>query len=153
MWLYLLTGYVIWLGVAAPAAGLLVVILATLPFERALLLGADLRFCRRGIRCLVVYSQSPVWRDHIAEKWMPRPAPVARTLDWSRANWGRTLEVDSSIGSAGASGIQSCGHRLSRLAPSLRLPLFRSVPRGKHGRTHYLRRLEVDMFAAIARRS
>jgi hypothetical protein len=52
------------------------------------------RWTPRGVRCLLVYSDSPVWRDHIKTGWLSRIGDVALVLNWGeRASWRSDLRV------------------------------------------------------------
>ena len=60
----------------------------------ALLALAHWKWTRRGVRCLVVYSNSPVWESHIQHAWLPRLGDRAIVLNWSeRASWHSGLAV------------------------------------------------------------
>jgi hypothetical protein len=153
--LYLGTGYIVWLVIGAPAGALLLVILANEISERALLLRAQSSLGRRGVRCVVVLSPSPVWRDHIATEWMPSLAPFAVTLDWSqRKHWGRTLPAELFD--------RFCG-RERNFNPAVlvlrgwRRPyvfrFYEAFRAAQHGRPQYLRQLETEMLAACMRRA
>ena len=48
----------------------------------------------RGVRFLVVYSESPNWEERIRNNWLPRFGHAAVVLNWTeRARWPSTLEV------------------------------------------------------------
>ena len=84
----------VWLGFAVP--GVIALTFAGATQLRGSLL---LRECRRaleprGVRFLVVYSESPTWENHIRDAWLPRFGEQAVLLNWTeRARWPRSLEV------------------------------------------------------------
>ena len=86
-----------WAGALALTilAGLAVtIIVSRYLYGLALLAGAHWKWTRRGRRCLVVYSNSPTWADHIRRAWLPRMGEAAVVLNWSdRASWGSSLAV------------------------------------------------------------
>lgn len=54
----------------------------------ALLARVDRKWTRRGVKCLVVYSNSPKWEPHIRSVWLPALGPISVVLNWSeRASW------------------------------------------------------------------
>src|SRR5687768_4173248 len=51
-------------------------------------------FEAQGVRCLLVYSESPLWEDYIRDKWLSRLGRSAATLNWShRSRWPPSIEV------------------------------------------------------------
>jgi len=109
------------------------------------------RWAPRGVRCLLIYSDSPLWRDHIRAGWLPKLAGVAVTLNWSeRASWPSDLGVRVFR--------WFCGQR-SNFNPAvvvfrgLKRPyvfrFFYAFQETKAGRKHYLSMLESQMFEAI----
>src|SRR5262245_23904332 len=61
-----------WLALAAP--GLLVLAVAVIKQVWGLMLLSESRrrLESRGVRCLVVYSESPTWEEYICDQWLPR---------------------------------------------------------------------------------
>jgi hypothetical protein len=151
VWLFLRSGYYVWLVIALPASALLVVMMAATVYERWLLMRAQVSFGRRGIRCLIVHSQSPVWKDRIATEWLPRLAAVAATLDWSqRARWGRTLEVE--LFHRFCSGERNFNPAVIVFRGFKRPYVYRffeAFRAAKHGQDRYLRQLEQQMFDSV----
>jgi len=109
------------------------------------------RWASRGVRCLLIYSDSPLWRDHIRTGWLPRFEGLAVTLNWSeRASWRSDLGVRVFR--------WFCGQR-SNFNPAV--VVFRGLSRPyvfrffyafqetKAGRNQYLSTLESQMFEAI----
>lgn len=142
------------LGAFAFGAGTALVLVATLGgYLYGLLLLAVVRhrWTRRGIRCLLVYSESPVWRDRIRTEWLPRLGGVAVALNWSeRASWRSDLRVRVFR--------WFCGER-SNFNPAvvvfrgLKRPyvfrFFHAFEETKAGRQEYLTKLESQMFEAV----
>lgn len=59
-----------------------------------LLLRALVTLRYAGIRAVLVWSDSPTWKPHIEEHWLPRIRSRVVLLNWSeRRRWTRTLEV------------------------------------------------------------
>jgi len=92
--LFLATRSVLFLVLALP--GLIALGYRALRHIRARQLLAEVqRTCApRGVRCLIIYSNSPVWEEHVKAHWFPRLGPMADTLNWSeRAAWQESLAV------------------------------------------------------------
>src|SRR5439155_17111193 len=48
----------------------------------------------RGVRCLIIHSNSPLWEGHVETHWFPRLGKMADTLNWTeRAAWPESLAV------------------------------------------------------------
>jgi len=48
----------------------------------------------RGVRGVLVVSESPVWKQHIEAVWLARVGGSLTTLNWSeRRSWPRSLDV------------------------------------------------------------
>ena len=48
----------------------------------------------RGVRGLLVYSNSPTWQSYIEENWIPRLSSEIRLINWSeRSRWRSSLAV------------------------------------------------------------
>jgi hypothetical protein len=144
------SGWWVWLLIASPAVSLLVVVVASVIYEIGLLTLAHIIYARRGIRCLIIYSQSPLWRDHIASTWLPTIGPVAAMLDWSsRSTWTGGVAV--------ALFRRFCGEQDFNPAVIMfrgwRRPyvfrFFRAFREAKHGRPTYLQSLEEQMFRTL----
>jgi hypothetical protein len=69
------------MGVLGLVSGLLT--LAAMIRERLLLARVKLEWGARGVRCLLVHSNSAAWHDHIAEHWIPRLGDRAVLFNWS----------------------------------------------------------------------
>ena len=51
-------------------------------------------WCLRGRYVLLVYSDSPIWRDYVQDEILPRLGDCAVVLNWSeRRQWRQTLAV------------------------------------------------------------
>jgi hypothetical protein len=63
-------------------------------YRLALLVIVERTWLRRGVRCLVVYSNSPTWESHVRQAWLSRLGDRAITLNWSeRQSWTGGLAV------------------------------------------------------------
>ena len=109
------------------------------------------RWTPRGVRCLLVHSDSPAWRDHIQTRWLSRIGDVAIVLNWSeRASWRSDLRVRVFR--------RFCGER-HNFNPAvvvfrgLREPhvfrFFYAFQEVKANRRQYLEALEAQMFEAL----
>jgi hypothetical protein len=150
--LYWTTRSTWWLTVAAP--GLLVLIVAVTNQIRGVILLARSRqhFESRGIRCLVVYSESPVWEDYIRTRWLPRLGQRAVTLNWSeRSSWSPSLEVHLFKHFIGSSW-RNFNPAVLVLQGLRRPRVFRfyyAFQQAKHGRRQYLEMLESELFTEL----
>ena len=146
-----LSGHWLWFVVVAPALAIAVFWIGRRATELALLREVQDDWGSRGIRCLIVHSDSPVWREHIQARWLPRLEGVACTLNWSeRASWQPTLAVRVFE--------RFCG-RNRNFNPSVVVfrgtdrPLvfrfFYAFQEAKKGVTEFVTALEREMFAAV----
>jgi hypothetical protein len=151
LWLFVLFRHWVWAFLAVPA------LVGAGAWIRHYLIGQHLlravqnEWYPRGIRCLIVHSDSPVWREHIESHWLPRFGHVAFTLNWSeRARWERALAVRVFD--------HFCGrHRnfnpavvvFRGMDRPLVFRFFRAFKQAKHGSTEYVAILEQQMLAAL----
>lgn len=149
--LYWWVGWFGWMVIAAP--GLLITGVAAVRALHAigLLVVANRTLGRRGQRCVLVYSRSPVWESHIVSTWIPRIGERAALLNWSdRATWGWSLEALlvnrfclSSVNFNPAVIV------LRGLRTPLVFRFFYAFQEAKTGRSEYLELLEDQMFGAL----
>ncbi len=109
------------------------------------------RWGRRGVRCLVVYSDSTAWRDHIKTAWLPRIGDAALVLNWSERPSSRSdLAVRVFRRFCGARRNFNPAVVVFR---GLRQPyvfrFFYAFQEVKANRGQYLQALEAQMFAAL----
>jgi hypothetical protein len=148
--LYWQRGWWVWLLVAIPAASLLIVLTASLLYEIALLVLARLLLSPRGIRCVVVHSQSPLWQDRIAATWLPRLGKAAVTLDWTqRGTWRRTLAVALFHRFCGQSDFNPAVIVFRGVRRPYVFRFRRAFHEVKRGRLQYVHALEDQMFHAV----
>ena len=149
--LYGWVGWFGWLALAAP--GLLVTAVAGVRVLQGigLLLVANHRMARRGQRCVLVYSRSPVWESHILSRWVPRIGERAALLNWSdRANWGWSLEaLLFNRFCRSSANFNPALIVLRGLHTPLVFRFFYAFHEAKHGRPEYLELLEDQMFGAL----
>ncbi len=63
-------------------------------YRLTLLVIVQRKWSRHGLRCLVVYSNSPTWESHIRQAWLSRIGDNAVLLNWSeRQSWPGGLAV------------------------------------------------------------
>lgn len=159
-----------WSGAAAgvPAAvvlGLLVLpaLLLAAPFlaagawldrrrRRRLQRESHARWGAEGKRLLLVYSDSPNWREYIERHWLPPLAPVAVVLNWSeRLTWTERHPLEAAIFRAWA-GEREFNPIAIVIPPegAVRVIRFwRAFRNYKHGRPRALRGCEAELEAAV----
>lgn len=131
-----------------PAAALAVVIVR----ERLVIAAAARHLRASRKRALLVYSNSPVWKDYIDTQWLPRLSETVEILNWSeRRQWSSSDPLVRLF--------RTCVGEREDFNPSVVLlrdrgaPLvFRFYPafrNAKHGNRDGLHRLERELFAAI----
>jgi hypothetical protein len=145
------TEYAIFLLLGIP--GMLVVTLGFWHFvySLALLTAVSLRWAPRGVRCLVIHSDSPVWAPHVIERWLPRLAAQSEVLNWSqRASWHNSLAVRLFRHFCGT---QRNFNPAVVVFRGLRYPLvfrfFYAFQEARTGRSQYLAQLESQMFEIL----
>jgi len=115
-----------------------------------LLLAVRWRWMPQGIRCLLVYSNSPNWEAHVREEWLPRLGPVAVTLNWSeRASWPPSLAVRVFRHFCGPYDFNPAVVMFQGLGYPLVFRFYQAFKQVKAGRPEYLRRLEDELFARL----
>jgi hypothetical protein len=136
---------------ALPAALLLAGKAAWYLYGLALLAIVRRRWAPRGVRCLVVYSNSPAWQDHVHLRWLPRIGAVATVLNLSeQPSSESTLAVRLFRRFCGARRNFNPAVVVFR---GLREPyvfrFFYAFQEVKADRHHYLQTLEAQMFNAL----
>jgi hypothetical protein len=105
----------------------------------------------RGIRFLVVYSESPTWEAHIRASWLPRFGEQAVVLNWTnRARWEPSLEVrlfKSFMQSE--RNFNPAVLVLRNTDAPLVYRFFYAFQQAKNGRPEYLARLEAELFTHV----
>lgn len=140
------------LALVAPAVLLLIVIVTNEVHGLILLAASQRHFEPRGIRCVVVHSDSLAWADRIRESWLPRLGARATVLNWSqRSSWTRTLEVRLF-----RHFIEASGHNFNPAVlvfRGLKRPhvyrFYYAFQQLRHGRAQYLESLEAEMFSEL----
>jgi len=116
-----------------------------------LLIAVRVAWSPRGVRCLLVHSNSPAWDTRVRTVWLPSFGHLAVTLNWSeRASWRQTLSVRV---------FNRFCRRTHNFNPAvvvfrgLRQPLvfrfFYAFHEAQAGRTRYLEGLEADLFPVL----
>jgi hypothetical protein len=115
-----------------------------------------LRECRRaleprGVRFLVVYSESPAWENRIRDSWLPRFGKQAVLLNWTeRARWPRSLEVRLfKYFIASQQNFNPAVLVLRGTQRPLVYRFFYAFQQAKHGRLENLAQLEAELFAHV----
>jgi hypothetical protein len=151
LWMYRRSGWLGWVLLAAPALIIATIALIHAAYGIALLAVARFVLEPRGVRCLLVHSDSPIWEPHISATWLPRFGRIATRLNWSeRASWNRSIDV--MLFRHFCKGPENF-NPVVLVFRGLRRPLvfrfFYAFHEAKHGRTEYLAMLEGQMFTAL----
>lgn len=152
LYLYWATRAWLWLALAIPAVLVVGSVVVSEVFSFVLLAESRRAFEARGIRCLVVYSESPTWEEYICDRWLPRLGHCAVMLNSSdRSRWPASLEVrlfkhfvGSSWRNVNPSVLVFRGRRRPRV-----YRFFYAFQQAKHGRTQYLNALEAELFSEL----
>src|SRR5687768_8849148 len=140
-----------WALLALPAAAAI----ATVTFRevKSLVLLAE---CRRvleprGVRFLIVYSESPNWAEYIRRTWLPRFGQSAVLLNWTaRAQWGSSLEVRLFKHFIKAwRNFNPAVLVLRGCTPPLVVRFYYAFHEAKGGRRAYLDELEKELFEQL----
>ena len=150
--LFWLTQSLWWLAFAMPGLIGLVMVVAYFVWGR-ILLAAGWRFLQsRGIRCVVIYSDSPTCDEYIRSRWLPRLGRSATSLNWSqRSAWPISLEVllfKRFVGSWD-SNFNPAVLVLRGLRQPLVFRFYHAFEQSRHGRRQYLETLEAEMFEEL----
>ena len=146
------TGWWISAVLAAPAIVGLGTVLSRELRGLLLLVAARWKLEARGVRFVVIYSESPNWETHIRSIWFPRFGRTAALLNWTeRAQWQPTLEVRlfnhfvKSWRNFNPAVIVLRGFRRP-----LVYRFYYAFHYAKAGRTDYLNKLEAELFEHLA---
>jgi hypothetical protein len=124
---------------------------------RARLILADVQrtYGPSGVRCLIIYSNSPVWQDHIRTQWFPRLGAIAETLNWSeRAAWPDALAPRVFRHFCfQARNFNPAIIVFRGLQQPLVFRFFYAFHEAKDGRPQYLSSLETQAFEALGLRA
>jgi hypothetical protein len=100
---------------------------------------------------LLVYSNSPNWKEQIESTWIRRAAGRLYVLNWSdRRDWGRTPAVALFKTFAGAHDFNPLVIFVTRRRPLL-LRFFPAFKNAKHGNAAGLAELEKQLFDELGR--
>lgn len=110
------------------------------------------RLLARGIKGLVIYSQSPIWHTYIEEKWLPHIGPRVEVLDWSaRRQWRdndfRVRIFRRFVQSSGDYNPAAVVFRRKRSPLVFRF--YSAFQNAKHGNVDGLSELETAFFEAL----
>ena len=135
------------------AAPLIAVGLAYDRWERAKLRRAfTARWGQAGKDVLLVYSDSPHWKDYVEARWLPRLQARAVVLNWSeRAKWadGHPLEAAIFRRWAGDREFNPIAIVMPRQGPVRVVRFWRAFRDYKHGRDRALRAAEQELALAL----
>lgn len=139
------------LALGLPAVLAFVLIVVGYLYGITLLALVHWRWSRRGLRCLVVYSQSPRWEDYIRTRWLSRLEGAAITLNWSeRSSWRGNLAVRVFRHFCGQQRNFNPAVVVFRgLEQPYVFRFFYAFQQAAAGRPEYLARLEAEMFKTL----
>jgi hypothetical protein len=109
-------------------------------------------WCTRGKHILLVYSDSPVWRDYVEDNIIPRLPPSTIVLNWSRRCTWRWYSLPVMVFRF-FGGTREFNPMVVVLRPFRRARRFRfwqAFKDYKHGNKTTLQSLERDMFACLS---
>jgi hypothetical protein len=102
---------------------------------------------------LIVYSDSPVWKDYFEEQILPPLAEVSVVLNWSqRKNWKPSLAALAFGHFAGEHDFNPAAFVFRPFHMAERFRFYEAFRDYKHGRTAPVERLRQQLLEA-ARRS
>lgn len=139
-------------GLAAPAL-LIVLGVGTKKVWGLILLAESRRVLEpQGIRCLVVYSNSPRWENHIRQNWFPRLGERAARLEWSE-HLARPSSLEARLFKHFIGAWQHNFNPAVLVFRGLKQPhvyrFYRAFKEANKGRTQYLETLEAEMFSEM----
>ena len=129
------------------------VLFLQLLYTAALYTAAWLAWCTRGRDVLVVYSESPIWRDRIERELLPKLEGRAVVLNWSeRRHWLERLRLSSLVfrhfGGSREFNPLAVVFQPFRLARTFRF--WRPYKDFKHGKAESVERMEQELLALLA---
>lgn len=141
-----------WFLLAAPALLVLVLAVTERVYSLILLVASRRRLESRGVRCVVIYSDSPTWEEYIRSQWLPRMGRHAVVLNWSRrSTWPSSLEVRL-FKHFVESQRENFNPAVLVLRGLRRPQVFRfyyAFQQARHGRRQYLDTLEATVFSEL----
>ena len=107
-------------------------------------------WCRRGRSVLFVYSDSPIWREYVEERILPRLGERAVVLNWSqRKRWRGTLPVLVFRFFGGSRDFNPLAVVFRPLRFARRFRFHEPFREYKHGKTESLARMERELFELV----
>lgn len=109
-----------------------------------------LGWCLRGRHVLLVYSDSPIWREYIEKELLPRLEGRAVVLNWSeRKHWRKSLAV---LAFRRFGGWRAFNPLAVVFRPFHRAKVFRffgPFQEFKHGQPAKVEQLKTELFGAL----
>lgn len=110
-------------------------------------------WCSRGVRVLVVYSESPYWQEYFEQEMIPRLQGSAVVLNWSlRRKWRRislAVRAFHLFGGQRNFNPMVVVFRPFRWARAFRF--YKAFQDHKHGKIDGVRRVEAELFEYLER--
>lgn len=115
-----------------------------------LLLAVWLTWCPRRRYALVVYSESPVWREFFESQVLPEVAGRATVLNWSqRRHWKSSLAVMLFRTFGGTEDFNPIAIVFEPLCRPRRFRFYRAFRSFKHGHPDAVNKLRRELFALL----
>ena len=115
--------------------------------------GVWLFWVSRGIRIMYVYSESPVWEDHIKKEVLPKLPPNSIIMNWSKRKTWKRLSL-STIVFHYFGGSKAFNPMAILFPPFRRAKVYRfydAFKEYKHGKTERLLSMERELFQKLAK--
>ena len=107
-------------------------------------------WCMRGRYILFVYSDSPIWHDHIQNHILPRLGERAVILNWSqRARWRQTLAVLAFRRLGGDREFNPMAIVFRPLRTARYFRFYEPFREFKHGKTEAVTKMETELFELV----
>lgn len=106
-------------------------------------------FGAQGKKAVLVYSDSPHWKDYIEVNMLPRISDRVVTLNWSsRSEWktNRSLEIEMFEHWAGKQEYNPMAIVVPRRGKVRLVRFWQAFREAKHGKEAKLRKLQEDLF-------
>jgi len=111
-----------------------------------------LTWCPRGRYALVVYSDSPIWREYFDAHVLPAIGGRGVVLNWSeRRRWPYSLSVALFRLFAGRRNFNPLAIVFQPLTWPRRFPFYPAFQAFKHGRPEEVERMRLELFELLDR--
>jgi len=109
-----------------------------------------LTWCPRGRYALVVYSNSPIWREYFEQNVLPAVGGRGVVLNWSdRRQWSHSLAVALFKFFAGTREFNPLAIVFQPLTWPRRFRFYAPFKAFKHGRPEEVQRMRLELFELL----